>query len=606
MPTIMKGNKELTSQAVISNVLLTEQKLEQNEIVRQNFFNAYKECNPYSPTVTYVPNNKVIYMGGTYQNILTCTNITPTYNLNNDNWICIASSGTGGDMYKTVYDTHNKQADIFDYVDNKANTKLDIGNDYRPNLLANGDFKLWSLGTSFTGAGDYTETNTADKWFTIERGLQVSKTNDGAKLTTSTVAWNGIYQKIKDGYKLSGQTVTLSVDVDNPDNVPVLIQILKYDTSQIAMTSSTLLTDKISTLSRITLTATLPPLTELEGLAISVRFSNTSGTFTVKNVKLEVNDHATPFVSKTYKEELLNCSDNVGYAPNLLINGDFQVWQRGENFDRTSITGRFYGPDRWCCFRGNWVAGTIVTKEGDFFKATNPNATNPMIIVQSIESSTVRKLRGKAITFSLKLKGTTAFNVNLNVWYNNSGELVPGSGATASVIQKTFSIGTDFTIIEGTGSVPLDAQGLLVEVTFIAGNSSLTLEYAKLELNDHATPFIPLSYGEELELCKRYYRLEEETIIHPPTARMDNGRPPFYLPGCMFDVQMRVTPMVKIYSTVNKTPGKISEATGGGDTGANVLAHYSNPYGFPLIQSDTAFVDSYAGYNFRYEADAEI
>lgn len=91
-----------------------------NEKLRQEFYNAYKECKPYNETKAYVIGNKATYQGGTYQCILNCTGVSPTYNNDNDNWVCIAAKGTdgnGGDMYKSTYDITNKGIDIYNYSD---------------------------------------------------------------------------------------------------------------------------------------------------------------------------------------------------------------------------------------------------------------------------------------------------------------------------------------------------------------------------------------------------------------------------------------------------------------------------------------------------------
>lgn len=90
------------------------------ENTRQQYFNAYRVCESYSSTKAYVPGNKVVYQGSTYQNIMACTNILPTVTAN---WILIAAKGidgVGGDMFKNYYDPQGKSQDIFEYADQKA------------------------------------------------------------------------------------------------------------------------------------------------------------------------------------------------------------------------------------------------------------------------------------------------------------------------------------------------------------------------------------------------------------------------------------------------------------------------------------------------------
>ena len=570
----MKGNKELTSQAVISNVLLTEQKLEQNEVVRQNFYNAYKECNPYNPAVTYVPNNKVIYMGGTYQNILTCTNITPTYNLNNDNWICIASSGTGGDMYKTVYDTHNKQADIFDYVDNKANTKLDIGKDYSPNILFNGDFKLWSAKTSFAfynaagGAGGYT----ADKWYIyVGTGTTatVSKVNNGLQVVTNGATQ--ILQFLNDDEeylnKLVGKTVTISYKLDG------MVQ------------SHTQTFQKDPTDNRI----------------IVITFN--TGTHIFEWIKLEINDHATPFIPKSYKEELLNCSDNLGYAPNLLINGDFKVWQRGETFDRTSIAGRFYTADRWTAFRGGYNAGANVVKDGKYIKVTNPNDGNYTALGYSFEEKDITSIAGKILTLSCKIKAASNLTMRIALWYSPNGITIPGNGGFINVATKDVDLSSNWTLYQITGILPSDAKGLYVELAMEKAGQ-YWFEYAKLEVNDHATPIIPRSYAEELAMCQRYYERSAH-INNLVGSKICIGVNPTLLSGFDFAVEKRVAPTITLYSR-NGTANKVSIVDTGADVGTTVIATPVSTKTIRTIEDSGNGFSKGSGYEVNYTADAEI
>lgn len=50
-----------------------------------------------------------------------------------------------------------------------------------------------------------------------------------------------------------------------------------------------------------------------------------------------------------------------------------------------------------------------------------------------------------------------------------------------------------------------DSAKLLKVVFLIIANKNIIINWVKLEVNDHATPFISRSYGEELALCQRYY-----------------------------------------------------------------------------------------------------
>lgn len=162
IPKIMKQGAEITSPSLIADVILTNNTINQQEsirqsqeaerqtnttnainaantattnannaatnantiaenvsnaeTIRQNFYNAYRLLEDYSSSKSYIVGNKVKYQGGTYQCIVNTTGNAPSYNTDNTWWVCIAAKGTdgaGGDMFKNVYDTGNKNADVY-------------------------------------------------------------------------------------------------------------------------------------------------------------------------------------------------------------------------------------------------------------------------------------------------------------------------------------------------------------------------------------------------------------------------------------------------------------------------------------------------------------
>jgi hypothetical protein len=180
------------------------------------------------------------------------------------------------------------------------------------------------------------------------------------------------------------------------------------------------------------------------------------------------------------------------YRPNLLINGDFQVWQRGASF--TGAGGLLqYTADRW----HEWSAGgyTEVSKDVDGVKwVTGGNNSLKQILEKTAQT------QNRVMTFSIKVKGTAGSVIYLAIEDINT----PTSGLnTVSEVGFTCTGGDDVFSINAPSRVYTNRIG--VRITSY-NSSTYLIKYAKLELNDHATPFIPKSYGEELALCQRYYR----------------------------------------------------------------------------------------------------
>ncbi len=194
--------------------------------------------------------------------------------------------------------------------------------------------------------------------------------------------------------------------------------------------------------------------------------------------------HATLFskLSKrlhVIKDTLLTKLDiGKDYRPNLLANGDFQVWQRGETF--VADTSK-YTADRWY-FSGATGDSSISIAKVDSGAKIITSATNSIYLMQTIENSSY--LFGKSITISCSING---------VVYKLSGTV-----SVTNLILNIPNVGLFYTEFNGSTK-------LLKVVFLITTNRNVIINWVKLEVNDHATPFIPKSYAEELALCQRYY-----------------------------------------------------------------------------------------------------
>lgn len=148
---------------------------------------------------------------------------------------------------------------------------------------------------------------------------------------------------------------------------------------------------------------------------------------------------------------------------NLLINGGFTVWQRGESFTvpRTGNSAGQYTADRWRVWANTDSAGgnIVVTKVDG---GLHVEASGAGIATYRFEEADAKKLTGKTVTLSRSVDGV--------------------------VSSETQSFPAN-----GTFNVPLPASG--------------TLNWVKLELGGEATPYVPKGYGEELTACMRYYQV---------------------------------------------------------------------------------------------------
>ena len=197
---------------------------------------------------------------------------------------------------------------------------------------------------------------------------------------------------------------------------------------------------------------------------------------------------------------------------NVLINGGFDVWQRGTS--GFTITSSVYTSDRWKCQIP--TSGSVTQETSDIpigfryaWKYASTGSNSFMQAGQQIEFSNCYQTQNKQIIISFYGK---ALNTN--------------SGSTALTVRTRTIAGVDGTcIFSGTNSdssITLTTSWVRYQVTRTLPLSfgSLSLEFAlgshvsgdgilitgvQLEQNLQPTPFEQRPIGIELALCQRYF-----------------------------------------------------------------------------------------------------
>lgn len=150
---------------------------------------------------------------------------------------------------------------------------------------------------------------------------------------------------------------------------------------------------------------------------------------------------------------------------NLLINGGFAVWQRGESFTipRTGYGTGKYTADRWRVWANpDSTGGNItVTKTADGMHVKSDGGA---LMSYRFEAADVEALSGKTLTLSLSRNGAVSV-------------------------------------------IPVTLSGNAFSITLLYGAGTTTINWIKLEVGEEATPYVPKGYGEELLACMRYYQV---------------------------------------------------------------------------------------------------
>ena len=331
-------------------------------------------------------------------------------------------------------------------------------------------------------------------------------------------------------------------------------------------------------------------------------------------------------------------NSQIGGRRNIIINGAMQVAQRGTSF--TSVAGSAYHLDRYRTGMGDTSARFTVTQAtaglngfGNSLKydcttaeSSLSNADARLFVTQRIEGQNLQQLKkgtsdAEKFTVSFYVKSTKTGTYILNIVdIDNNRQIsqaytISSSGTWEQKIltfdgDTTGALGNDngnsfelhWWLIAGTsyssGSLATSWQGYAGASDYedsavgnvnLGDSTSNTWEITgiQLEVGSQATPFEHRSFGEELQLCKRYYNeLSGGTSGTRLYSFNYNASYKGYL--FYFPVKMRATPTVA-------TSGNGSSGTESGISNQDYLFRY--------ILAGVSDNTAYYLYDFSFDAE---
>lgn len=200
-----------------------------------------------------------------------------------------------------------------------------------------------------------------------------------------------------------------------------------------------------------------------------------------------------------YKKDGSWSNVTYGYSnPNLLINGDFQVWQNGEDFTITGDEAYHYTADRWC----------VYASTGQSIKISK--------IANGIQAS-----GAKTITQRLErpLKSSQKYMISAMIDGDIKSLLITGGTYISNSFLRYQKVGN-------------------YEEVDVFLNGITKIEYVKLEIGNVVTVNIPKDYNIEYLNCLYYSEYLERCIYY------DNKT--YSIPGLTYTVPKRI-PSSKIY-----------------------------------------------------------
>ena len=292
----------------------------------------------------------------------------------------------------------------------------------------------------------------------------------------------------------------------------------------------------------------------------------------------------------TNEEDGVSLASNMPANPNLLINGEFQVWQRGE--DLPGLSGGQYFADRWKmnCYGTVHAARTAI--EGR-------NAVQFDIGTDKVWCGISQSIEDKANYHSGRTVCVTIYSPNPDTIQSAIIETSSGNSLLENAVWSADSI-------TGTITIAPFTSGLMnLWIYFDVSKQFPSIYAVKMEEGRIATPLSPRTYAEELAMCQRYYETNLGNA-YPQHLGSAIGTPTtgILAAGLMWKVKKRAVPAVKIFDTLASTPNTCTrDNTGTMDyTGQSAITYGITPDGCLVLSLNGASATSIKCY---YAADAE-
>lgn len=272
-------------------------------------------------------------------------------------------------------------------------------------------------------------------------------------------------------------------------------------------------------------------------------------------------------------------------APNLIINGAMDFWQRATATTALNLTAS-YTADRFVAEKAgggaliDWVRSTTVpTNEFTYsLRFTGAESNDELFCFQRIESHIIKSYIGRTMTFSLWLQSTTTDAVDLkvltptgavDVWSTDISGTPDVTEFSSSTAFSTSWVRHSFSFVVPTNATKGLAVGFHINGGVGTGDIYRTTGWMLTEGSTTPANFYRAgaSRQSELSMCQRYYEKSYDLDVAPATVtsvgvisftpqnNVSNGN---NLGGAfMFKVQKRSTPVVTFYNPVTGTANSL-------------------------------------------------
>lgn len=294
----------------------------------------------------------------------------------------------------------------------------------------------------------------------------------------------------------------------------------------------------------------------------------------------------------------LNGGPVAGFR-NVLINGKFNIWQRGTSF--TVAAGVLtYTADRWCIAFSGSGNGTIARSLFGTGAGPSPLDTGACVVTQiaGMANSTLRQrvegvatLNGNSVTLSLyaiNASGSTTLSCSLTQNFGTGGS---PSADVITNLTGTATLTGGYVKYTFTGTIPsISGKSLgtngndFLELQIVSSSNSAcswAVTGVQLEQGAAATPFERRPQGVELALCQRYFcktfpyatAPANNTVTTGALFYGGNGTSAYHTVRWEYPVTMRAAPSYTFYNTATGAAGTWRDVANSADSTPGIIAN---------------------------------
>ena len=196
---------------------------------------------------------------------------------------------------------------------------------------------------------------------------------------------------------------------------------------------------------------------------------------------------------------------------NKIINGGFQVWQRGTSFTTSGVS---FAADRFAHYQGSPSANNVTRStdvpDGFTYSCSLNDAVDMRCSVELPSNGVAGEFyNGSTWTLSFYARSTGADLSYTPAMRFVNGPSYANYGSSWSSSNNSITITSTWQRFEIQFTVDDTPTSNHYAVGFVLGGTAgriIRFTGIQLEAGDTATPFEHRSYGEELALCQRYYQ----------------------------------------------------------------------------------------------------